>query len=240
MPDEAEVFNEVPRVILVTPHYGQVSMGLIRTLTMAVRDHSIISVVTRVESSSSVLPHCFNQLLAVALNQRDEGRVTHLAMAHSDILAEPGWLDTLWSEMWLRQADLISAVIPIKGPTGRTSTAIGSEDDPWEVRRCINIKDRRTLPETFATEEVCQPGEVLLVNTGLFLADLRRPWWDDFAFQFHTRLRKTAAGWVADCRSEDWELSHHLHQHKARYLATFKVRLRHDGHKLYPNYEDAA
>jgi hypothetical protein len=158
-------------------------------------------------------------------------------MAHSDIVAEPGWLDTLWSEMWLYNLDLISAVVPIKGPTGRTSTAIGSTSDPWKVHRCIFDKDRKRYPPTFGPEHVCAPGEVLLVNTGLMLLDLRRPFWDDFAFSFHDRIRKTPSGRVAENRSEDWEMSHFLHRVGARYMATWRPKLSHEGIKRYKNYQ---
>jgi hypothetical protein len=227
---------DVPKVILCTPYYGGVSMGLRQTLNQAVKDRRLISVAMEVQSTTSVLPQCFNQMLAIALDARDQGRVTHLAMAHADIVAEPGWLDVLWSEMWFRGADLISAVVPIKNASGRTSTAIGLETDPWAVLRCIRLADRATLPPTFGPESVCGPGEVLLVNTGLMLADIRKPWWDDFAFEFHTRLRKTSAGRLAECRSEDWAMSHALHKVGAKVLATWKPRLRHEGSKMYPNY----
>lgn len=236
-----EPANDTPRVILCTPHYGQVSMGLLHTINGAVRDRSLLTVNLQAQSSSSVLPHCFNELLCVALHARDTAKVTHLAMCHSDILAETGWLDTLWGEMWYHGADLISAVVPIKAMNGRTSTAIGDANDRWKVKRCVYLKDRATLPETFGPEHVCGEGERLLVNTGLFLADLRRPWWDDFAFQFHTRIVKDGDGVRRpECRSEDWEMSHHLADHGARVMATWKVRLRHEGGYKFPSHPEAA
>lgn len=238
MTGPAPAAHEVPRVVLVTPHYGAVSMGLHITLNKAVRDHSMIQAVREVQCSSSVLPHAFNGCLAAALDLRDQGHVTHMAMVHSDISAAPGWLDILWSEMWVGGLDLISAVVPIKGPSGRTSTAIGREDDPWCVSRCIYDGDRKRYPLTFTARDVCGPGEILLVNTGLFLADLRRPWWDDFAFAFHGRIKKTPAGRVPECRSEDWEMSHHLHKAGARYAATWKPKLFHEGSAKYPNYDE--
>jgi hypothetical protein len=100
------------------------------------------------------------------------------------------------------------------------------------------MKDRDKLPPTFGSEAVCKPGEVLLVNTGLMLLDLRWPGWDGFAFQFHTDIDKTPSGRVARCRSEDWEMSHYLHKHKAKYLATWKPKLKHEGGKKYPNYPE--
>jgi hypothetical protein len=71
------------------------------------------------------------------------------------------------------------------------------------------------------------------------LLDLRRPYWDDFAFEFHTRITRNPDGTrSASCRSEDWEMSHHLHDHGAPYGATWRVKLRHEGNARYPNYED--
>lgn len=231
--------NERPRVILLTPYYSQVSMGLHNTLNLAAsRENSQVSVVAEAQVNSSILPHTFNVLLGAALDARDEGRVTHMAMAHSDICAEPGWLDTLYREMLSTDADLVSAIVPIKGPSGRTSTAIGDESDPWRVKRSIYLEERWDRPQTFGAGEACGPGEVLMVNTGLFLADLRRTYWDDFAFSFHTRIRKTDRGRVAECRSEDWEMSHHLHKNGAKAVVTFKVRLTHEGGCMYPNYEE--
>lgn len=230
--------NERPRVILLTPYYSQVSMGLHNTLNLASRDPSLLTVACEAQVNSSILPHTFNVLLGAALDARDDGRVTHMAMAHSDICAEPGWLDTLYRETLAHEADLVSAVVPIKGPSGRTSTAVGDVDEPWRIKRSVYLEERWDRPQTFGAQDVCGPGEVLLVNTGLFLADLRRPWWDDFAFQFHTRLRKTERGHVAESRPEDWEMSRHLHKHGAKVMATYKVRLTHEGGCMYANYEE--
>lgn len=229
---------EKPRVLLVTPYYGQVSMGLFQTLNLANIDRSRVDVVGHIQSSTSVLPACFNNLLALALDHRDEGRATHMAMCHSDILAEPGWINKLYNEMWFRNLDLISAVVPIKGPTGRTSTAIGNENDRWHIKRCIFDRDREKLPQTFTAANACGPEEVLLVNTGLFLCDLRRPYWDDFSFQFHTKIFKNPQTGKRETasRSEDWEMSYHLHENKAPYAATWAVKLHHEGIYKYPNF----
>lgn len=226
--------GEVPRVVLLTPFYGQVPFQYMQTLNMPTRNRELVNVTHKVACSTSILTKCFNQLLCSALDLRDEGKVTHMAMAHSDIIAEPFWLETLWGEMWLHAADLVSAVVPIKDQEGRTSTAIGLESDRWAVPTCIYSKDRSRLPDTFGPEACCDEGEVLLVNTGLFLADLRRPWWDDFAFTFTDRIVKRADGKrEAECRSEDWEMSHHLAQHGARVMATWKIGLEHVGSYSY-------
>lgn len=230
----------MPRVFLATPFYGQVSMQLLNTIRAASVDHSLLQVVADGQCCTSILPKTFNELLASALDMRDSGKITHMAMCHSDILADKGWLDVLWGEMWHHKLDVISAVVPIKGMTGRTSTGIGLKKDRWAVKRCINLKDSQTLPATFGPVHACQPDEVLLINSGLMLIDLRRPYWDDFAFQFHTRIRKTRTGRVSECRSEDWEMSHDLNEIGAPYMATFKTKLRHEGTYKFPNYIESA
>ncbi len=77
------------------------------------------------------------------------------------------------------------------------------------------------------------------------LLDLRRPWWDDFAFQFHSRInRKTnddgTVHHSCESRSEDWEMSHHLHAAGARYGATWRVKLKHEGLNRWPNHPEPA
>lgn len=221
----------------MTPHYGGCTMGYAVAARNPVRDRRMISVVDRVRSSSSLLPTAFNECLAVALQHRDSGRATHMAMLHSDIAAEPAWLDTLWGEMWYEGADLVSAIVPIKNDMGLTSTAVGVEGDRWKVNRLITLEQAKQLPETFGPERVCGAGEVLLVNTGCWLADMRRPWWDGFAFNLHSRITSPAPGcYAVETRSEDWEMSHVLHEHKARVIVTRKVRLKHEGYHSWPNY----
>lgn len=212
-------------------------MGFTDTLRGARRDRDLLQVVREVKSSSSLLPTAFNECLAVALQFRDQGLVTHIAMCHSDIAAESGWLDTLWGEMWFHGADLVSTVVPIKNSTGRTSTAIGNTNDRWNIKRCLGLEECKRLPQTFGPEHVCRDGEVLLVNTGLWLADLRKSWWNGFAFNLHSRIDNPAPGvYTVETRSEDWEMSHHLHEHGARVMVTRKVRLKHEGPSAWKNY----
>lgn len=219
-----------PRVALVMPHYGDVSLGAARGFHFATSGG--VEVVLNVESSGSATPHTFNGLLAVALDARDRGEVTHLAMIHSDVEPSGPWLDALWDAMRSHSADLVSAVVPIKEPgeNPRTSTAIGSRDDPWRPLRYVRLGDRHALPTTFGPEHVCGDGEVLLANTGLFLADLRRPWWDDFAFEFRTRIARAPDGRrLAQLAPEDWLLSRRLQQMGGRLLCTWCVPLTHRG-----------
>jgi hypothetical protein len=247
----AEEVPFVPLIVLATPHYGSSAMGYADTLMGAQRTPGLARLVTIVKCNSSLLPTSFNEGLSIALTLREQGKCTHFAMVHSDILAESGWLDTLWSEMWTHDADLVSTIVPIKNDSGRTSTAIGDADDLWKVKRCLFLNEMHKYPATFGRESVCADDtEVLLVNTGCWLADLRKPWWDDFAFNLHSRIIReeityqsvagvvtpaAEIGYRVETRSEDWEMSHHLHRHNARVMVTQRVKLRHEGIKQWAN-----
>jgi hypothetical protein len=205
-------------------------------------------------SCSSALPDAFNGVLCGALDLRDKGAdlpdgskvyATHLAMIHADVAAQPYWLDILWSEMERLNADAISVAIPIKEDTHTvTSTAVGKIDDPWnkDVRH-IKLADRGSLPETFGPEDVCMPGELLLINTGCMLLDLRKPYWDDrgdgqpFGFELISRVTKNKDGEREYfTRPEDWEMSRMLHRNKASYYATWKVKCQHFGTGVWRNF----
>lgn len=192
----------------------------------------------------SLLPRTFNGLFCQAMDLRDQGEVTHFAMLHDDIWPDNWWLNTLWREMQESGADLISVVAPIKDvPWWRTSTAIGLVDDPWIVPRYIRAEDREFLPTTFGAEHVCSEGELLLVNTGCWLADLRKPWWDEFCdaggFNFETRITRAEDGsrltWI---QPEDWRMSRFISLRGATLKATYAVRLRHRGMAWWSNYDD--
>jgi hypothetical protein len=193
---------------------------------------------------SSLLPKTFNSLFCSAMDARDRGEATHFAMLHDDIWPDNWFLNTLWREMQASGADLVSVVMPIKdAPWWRTSTAIGLVDDPWIVPRYIRAEDRQRLPTTFTADDVCKPGELLLVNTGCWLADLRKPWWDEFceagAFGFETRVTRAEDGtrlsWI---QPEDWRMSRFLGLRGAKLAATYAVRARHRGGCWWSNYDD--
>jgi hypothetical protein len=234
---------EIPRVAVVMPHYGDVSLKAARAFhnpsTRTNIDPSLfVEVATWIDSQSSITPDTFNHLLANALGLRDQGTATHLAMIHSDVEPEGPWLNALWCEMARTGADVVSSVIPIKNRSGRTSTAIGDAGDRWAVKRFITLDDRDTLPATFTAEDCCGPGEVLLVNTGLWLADLRRDWWDGFAFQWHTRITKEGHARRTWVRPEDWEMSRDLAEAGAKVAATWAVNVVHCGNGRWANYPE--
>lgn len=237
---------ERPRVFVGMPYYGDVdpaaAQAYVAPNTHRVDPELAVDVVGWLRCSTSITPRTFNELLGQAMDLRDEGRVTHFAMIHSDVAPlVSGWVNRLWAEMLFQRADVVSAVVPLKIPgdeTGRrTSTAVGPENDPWAAPRYVTVEDRGKLPRTFAAADVCGPGEVLLVNTGLWLADLRGPWWDDFAFEFQTRIVRGPDGKRrAESVPEDWAMSRHLHRRGAKVCATWAVPLEHAGGFRYRNF----
>jgi hypothetical protein len=230
---------EKPRIVVVMPHYGQVEAGAMEAFVGA--ESRTVDVVARIRACTSCTPRAFNTCLIHALNARDHGvkrndetvHATHMAMIHADVVPQRAdWLDVLYREMRVHNLDLVSSVIPIKDPNPhRTSTAIGKTDNPWQIDRYIEPRHYGQIPETFTADDVCGNDEELLVNTGLFLADLRAKWWDTFGgFVFHNRIIRTEDGnRLEQFRPEDWELSRHIRKAGGRYAATWAVPVAHVG-----------
>lgn len=217
-----------PRVFVSLPHYGDCHPEAVNAWNRPGGEHAEPVIVSR--ASTSATPHCFNMILAPALDARDRGQITHLAMVHSDLEVSPGWVDVLYQEMRRTGVTAISAVAAIKEPErSRTSTAIGKEDYPWAPERYIRVGQHHDLPRTFTAADVCKPGEVLLINTGCMLIDLMRPYWDEFAFEFRTSIGRRDGRRVAMFAPEDWLMSRWIQQHGDTVAATYAVPTIHYG-----------
>ena len=237
---------ETAKVAVVTPFYGDLAPGWGAGHYGGARIGRGVDVTNRFRSCQSLLPTAFNECLAEVLNMREQGHATHIAMQHSDISPKGRWLEDLYGDMYFAGAMLISTVVPIKNESGHTSTAIGIRGDRWKVPRVVTMDQRASLPVTFGPEHVCQDGEVLLINTGLWMSDIRHPFWDWFvskggaettAFNLYSKIYRDAEGvFRVATRSEDWELSHDLDAFGCRYLATWRPKLTHRGPKEWPNY----
>lgn len=223
------------------PDYPIVALGMPRRNEWVCRGADLgmlncVSRPTRVLTlelpSSSILEQNFNQHWAAALNCREEMGATHFAMIHNDVEPEGGWLTTLLDELESLEADIVSAVIPLKDERGLTSTA-AYEGDPW-VRRRLTLAEVSELPQTFGESEA---GGKLLLNTGLWVCDLRKPWADSVCFQSMQRIGRNGftGRRMAEVVSEDWALSHWLHQRGAKLYATSKVRVTHWGETGFTN-----
>lgn len=185
----------------------------------------------------SLLAACFNKLWCDALNAFEQGNITHIAFLHADISPADGWIDTLISEMEAHSASLCSAVSPIKDSRGLTSTGIGEPGLAWSPLRRFASTEVMGFPETFDADDTGNPGKVLLLNSGCWVADLRDPAFrnldtDNQAKVFFTvndRVVKTEGTWVHQVESEDWFFSRCLFEQGIRAVATRKVRIVHLG-----------
>lgn len=205
--------------------------------------------------TNSLLARGFNHLWAEAVLRCRHEVITHYAQLHCDINPAKFWCDTLWAEMERLGADIVSAVIPIKNHYGLTSVCI-STDDRWTVRR-LTMHEIMELPETFCIDDVTAAGlnphgGQLLVNTGCWMADLRKPWVtatdeagdllcyftiDDRIAEMHNSDTGEFETYETRVEPEDWNFSRRVQatDPNAKIYATRKVRLEHMGSTGYPN-----
>jgi hypothetical protein len=147
----------------------------------------------------------FNKLWCQALNERTQRGLTHFAMHHSDIQAEPGWLDILLEEQRKVGADVLSAVIPIKDQRGLTSTGLR---DPVTGRiRRLTMREVMKLPVTFEAADTDAGDQWLMVNTGLWVCDFTKPWVEEVCFSILDAVVREEDRFVPKALSEDWNFS---------------------------------
>lgn len=224
------------KVAMAMPRRGsKVSFGAARAFFWAVTSSKACPLNYVDAAPSTLLNHGFDRMWSEALNARDERGVTHFAMLHDDVCPEGVWVEDLVDELERLDADIVSAVVPIKDKRGLTSTAV-SYGDIWHRRR-ITMHEAMRLPETFGSEDV---GGQILLNTGCWVCDLRKPWCDEINFGSLERIVKKDGRRVAEVVPEDWLFSHRLHEMLggAALYATRKVQLTHDGESTHwPNYQ---
>lgn len=204
-----------------------------------------------IESQTSVLPQAFNAPWIIALNLRKTHSISGWSMQHADIEPEFGYLDILWREKQRLNCDVLSCVVPIKLPTGVTSTAVG--DGSWSIDsvsgdekpRRLTMHEIYKLPRTFNIDDVCKmfpdirkdiKKPFLMVNTGCFLVDFSKPWVEKTVFRFLNHNQLGADGlWHTACRSEDYDFSFQAHKLGLSVYATTLVSLNHHGDCAFPN-----
>jgi hypothetical protein len=238
---------DVPKIILAMPRYSDevVAESYLTAQNGDANelfpDEDAVEVVHKISNKASLLPFSHNVCLAEAMNKRDEGVATHVAYLHSDIACEAGWLNKLAAIMRDRGDVAVSAVVCIKEPKRlRTSAAVGARGNNFAFKRFITTADRLNMPETFSTADVAEESDdVLLINTGVLLMDLRWPGFDDFAFGFDDAILtnpETGKRQAFVC-PEDWRLSRALDEMGAPYSATFAVRTFHYGPSIWDSHE---
>lgn len=188
--------------------------------------------------SGSVSPRVFNTGLLRAV----QGGFDCLAMLHADVAAEPGWLSTLNEEMQEHDADVISAVVPLKDGYEWTSTAVHTIQE--SNRKLMLSECHEKLPKTFCIDAPWLRSigaHMLLINTGCMLMRLSEPWlrkWQGFQFISHINWDGNQGMGHQLCVSEDWAMSEQLAAivPVPRLMATTAVKVHHWGAKAYASH----
>lgn len=237
------------RVYLGIPHSGRVIPGTLRTVMEATRRPDIRFLLD--DRGGSLLNRNFNALWCRALNERRRhGGVDYFVMLHSDIQAEAGWLDRLLEEYERAAVDVLSVVVPIKDMRGLTTTGV-APPGCTKVKR-FTLAEVAEFPTTFTAADAGFPEHRLMINTGLWICDFRRPWIDRHwpvepppadvgeggrqcpAFASLDWIRQDADGTYAEqCLSEDWLWSHWCGDHGVKLAATTAVNVLHCGERYF-------
>jgi hypothetical protein len=194
-------------------------------------------------TQSSLLCKGCNTLWAAALMKRKEG-VKWFAMLHADVSPEDGWIDTLIGEAEKHDADVMSAVVPIKDDLGVTSTSIEDPADPWLpftriTQSQINHEAFPTTFDAFSVRNtlgtmpndlrVLTPDGRLQVNTGCMVARIDKPWAEQIHFHIEDRIIREGDAWGVQVQPEDWLFSRDVADLGGRVMATKSVAVVHRG-----------
>jgi hypothetical protein len=197
----------------------------------------------------SLLAHSYNQMWCRAINNRAKLGLKWFAILHADIVPENFWLDKLIAIAEKYQADLVSAIVPIKEASGVTSTAISGVDPFTRLTRLTQDQINSKLwPKTFDIdilrafmnspknefyEEYCfdiADDARLLVNTGCFVCRLDKPWCSNVEFTINDRIDQIPGGaLIAQVEPEDWYFSRRVAELGGRVMATREVITEHIG-----------
>lgn len=218
------------KVFIGVPSYdGRINSGILSAHLLASKCGAaeFLSI-----ESGSWLTKNFNGLLAQALNLRAERGLTHFCLMHDDIaVGQPGWLDKMLEIMEANGADVLSAIVPIKNGSGITSTAL-DEVVNNHVRRLTLHEAFNEFPATFTHDK-------LLLNTGLMLIDLRKPWVEEIWFQFLDSILRVSDGAKVTFKAvgcpEDWDFSRRARCMGAKLFATREIAVTHLGNGKFSN-----
>jgi hypothetical protein len=148
-------------------------------------------------------------------------------MIHDDIAPQPGWLDIMLHIMDREKVDVLSAIVPQKTMQGFTSTAFGTGALGCQLKR-LTMKEAYAGPATIKSAD-------LLVNTGLMLVDMRKPWVEKVCFKFEDDIAKVDGKYVPVEISEDWYFSREARAYGAKLAATREIGVKHFGRAAYVN-----
>ena len=231
--------SERCKILLGHPHNGFITEGAARAMLRPSEKHDV----RVLPFGGSLLAAGFNYLLCSALNMYNAGEITHFAFLHADVAPEDGWVDILMQEMNEHQADFVSCVIAIKDGRGLTSTGVGKWGMDWQVKKRFTVKEILDLPPTFSIEDTDFKDDILLHNSGCWLADLRSDVFHQrdgsgqglVYFTIRDRIDFIDGKYQHHVEPEDWFFSRRLYEQGAKTFATRKVHIDHMGWAAYPN-----
>lgn len=245
--------EERARVYLGIPtHDGRIQNEIVNSILGAGQSLARIQI-----EGGSALTCNFNNCYATALNNRDVKNggkmpvgqgVTHFAMLHSDIaVVGNGWLDELVTTARIVDADVLSVVMrlkrePVRGADGSsdggmTSTAIEENDDVGRESGAnpLGFKARKlTLKECLERGDTwTDPG--ILINTGLMLVNICKPWSDKVWFEFRDGLGCKDGTYFPVSLAEDYGFSRMVRREGGRIFATTAIKATHVGGGRWEN-----
>lgn len=193
-----------------------------------------------VSGGGSLLANAFNQGIVHAINLQAKDNITHWYIQHGDVIPDSGVLDTLLKDMKEHNADIMSAVVPIKDPFGLTSTAIDNPDDKFNVIRRLTMHEVMQLPPVFTAKDCGYPDHALLINTGCLLIKFTEDWRQDICFTINDRVSYDIkkGQFVSEVAPEDWNFSRWAHARGLKVMATRNPGLDHVGEIRFSNRED--
>lgn len=232
-------------VFMAMPHYGN-HLHVTTACSVFLRATGDDSA-TRLQPwdfGRSLLANNFNSLFSIAAGTN----ATHFAMLHADIgTPMDGWLDVLIDELEKHDAAVMSAVVAIKNRSGELSTAV--DTDYWQPTR-LHQTILANIPETFRGSDLPKPGggfyedSQLLVNTGMWVCDLRNPIFHEHdedtneLLAFFEICDRVVYSPEEKCRKpqvapEDWNFSRKVASLGGLVMATSKVPTIHYGEHGY-------
>lgn len=198
--------------------------------------HASVDMVALGRGKASNAMLAFNKLWCEFVNGIEEHKFTHWVMHHNDMEAEPLWADGLAEIQEKHDADIVSCAARIKDDRNLTSTAI-LQKSTGKIRRLTVTEVDRLPQEVFTVEDINATGilgDVLLVNTGLWIAPANRGWLRKIWFQQHDRIRECDDGkLMATSLTEDWDISIRAYEMGLKVLGTNALKPRHHGSKVY-------
>jgi hypothetical protein len=180
---------------------------------------------------SSALTGSFNYLWTMAINKKAD----YFVMLHSDIEPERDFIEVLITELERLDADVVSAVSPLKSVHGITSTGLGDPNDIWAPTKRYSLKEIFELPETFSNEDTGRPDKILVVNTGCFIVNMKKPWVTQVCFDVHNKIYVENGEYKSRFYPEDWLFSRDVQRLGGKVYATRKVSLSHIGNHYFTN-----